>query len=172
LLFDAMVRLAPSGNFDILDLGCGTGLVGARFHQLARTLTGIDISPNMLEAARQRQIYDTLICGDLIGFLPTQTGNFDIAVAGDVFIYVGDLTAVFQGVRGALRDGGIFGFSVEAREEGDFALRATRRYAHSKAYIEKLAQAHGFAVESIETHAIRQEDGIDVTGNVVMLRCS
>jgi predicted TPR repeat methyltransferase len=55
LLLDAVMRLAPSGNLgtlDILDLGCGTGLVGSLLRPLARTLTGVDISSNMLQIAR------------------------------------------------------------------------------------------------------------------------
>jgi predicted TPR repeat methyltransferase len=162
--------LAPSGNLDILDLGCGTGLVGSRFRPLARTLTGIDISSNMIEIARQRQIYDHLVCSELIAFLQTQAGNFDLAVAGDVFVYIGDLSAVFGGVRDALRDGGVLGFSVEASEAEDFVLRPTRRYAHSETYLRKLAAGHGFALEAIEPHVIRQQGGKDVPGYLATLR--
>jgi predicted TPR repeat methyltransferase len=91
-----MVRLVPSRKLDVLDLGCGTGLVGARFHPLARTLTGIDLSPNMLEVARQRRLYVDLICSELTEFLQMQTKNFDLAVATDVFLYIGDLSGVAQ----------------------------------------------------------------------------
>ena len=172
LLFDAMKRLVPSRELDILDLGCGTGLVGARFRPLARTLTGVDFSPNMLEVARQRRIYDNLICGELTEFLPTQTRKFDLAVATDVFLYIGDLSGVFQGVRGALRDGGFFGFSVEISDAQDFVLRLNRHYAHSGGYLRKLATDQGFVLETIESHVIRQDDGIDVAGYLAILRCA
>ncbi len=171
-LLDAIVRFVPRDGLDIVDLGCGTGLVGSRFRPLARTLTGVDLSTSMLEVARQRQIYDHLVCSDLTEFLRTQAGNFDLALTADVFIYIGDLSAVFQGVRGALRDGGFFGFSVEASEDRDFVLRPTRRYAHSEPYLRRLAVDHGFAVETIEPHVIRQQDGIDVAGYLAVLRCS
>jgi predicted TPR repeat methyltransferase len=171
-LFDAVMRLAPSGNLNVLDLGCGTGLVGARLQPLARTLTGVDISSKMIKVARQRQIYDHLACGELIEFLRTQPKAFDLAVAADVFVYIGDLSGVFKGVRAALRDGGFFGFSVEAGEQEDFMLRATRRYAHSTAYLRRLADDHGFVLETIESHVIRQQDGVDVVGNLAMLRCT
>jgi len=170
LLFDAAVRLVPSRNLDILDLGCGTGLLGVRFRALARTLTGVDISANMLEVARRRQIYDDLACGELIAFLQTQTKGFDLAVAADVFVYFGDLSPVFRAARGALRPGGIFGFSVEAGEDQDFMLRSTLRYAHSAAYLRKLADDHGFVLQAIESKVLRQEDGNDVVGHIAMLR--
>jgi predicted TPR repeat methyltransferase/predicted negative regulator of RcsB-dependent stress response len=172
LLFDAAVRSASSCNLDILDLGCGTGLSGARFRPRARTLVGIDISSSMLDVARQRQIYDNLVCGELVEFLQMQTEKFDLAVAADVLVYIGDLSRVFHHVRGALRDKGLFGFSVEASDEQDFVLRPTLRYAHSTAYIRKLSAEHGFVVESLESKVIRQEDGNDVAGHIAMLRRS
>jgi len=48
LLRQALDRVRPEGNFDILDLGCGTGLVGERFRGRARSLVGVDLSEKML----------------------------------------------------------------------------------------------------------------------------
>jgi predicted TPR repeat methyltransferase len=172
LLLGAMNGIVPSGNLDILDLGCGTGLVGSLLRPIARTLTGVDMSSNMLRIARQRQIYDNLVCSELIEFLQAHAKTFDLAVASDVFIYIGDLSKVFQGVRGALREGGFFCFSVEAGEGQDFVLRATRRYAHSRPYLRKLAEEHGFVFERLESDVIRQQNGIDVVGDLAILRCS
>ncbi len=171
LLLDSMMRFVDSRNLDILDLGCGTGLFGVRLHPLARTLTGVDISSNMLKIARQRQIYDDLVCSELIEFLQTQTKKFDLAGAADVFVYIGDLTGVFRGVRGALRDGGFFSFSVEISEEQDFLLKDSLRYAHSEVYLRRLAKDNGFVVEMIERQVIRQDGGIDVVAYLAMLRC-
>jgi predicted TPR repeat methyltransferase len=169
-LFDMIARIVPSRNLDILDLGCGTGLVGSRLHSLARTLTGIDVSPRMIEMARKRGIYGELICGELIEFLQTQSENFDLAVAADVFIYIGDLSAVFAGVRGALRPGGFFAFSVEASEQHDFVLGSSLRYAQSAEYLRRLADEHGFILETVQPQVIRQQDEMDVPGYSVMLR--
>jgi predicted TPR repeat methyltransferase len=170
LLLEAMARLLPAGGLDILDLGCGTGLLGARFRGLAGTLTGVDISANMLEAARQRAIYDELVCGELGEFLQAQARQFDVALAADVFVYLGDLSGVFGAVRSRLRAGGLFGFSVEASEGEDVVLRSTLRYAHSAAYLRQLGRQHGFLVEAIESEVLRQEDGSDVLGHLAILR--
>jgi predicted TPR repeat methyltransferase len=172
LLFDAIARFSPPANMEILDLGCGTGLFGPQMRPLARTLTGIDLSSNMLKKAEQRQLYDHLICGDIAEFLATQRDAFDLVVAADVFVYIGDLSKVFSGVRGALREGGLFGFSVEATDEADFVLRTTLRYAHSVAYLEKLARDHRFALESVEARVIRQENEVDVNGYLAVMRCA
>ena len=170
LLLKDILNLAPAGNLDVLDLGCGTGLLGVLLRPLARTLTGVDLSPNMLAMARQRQVFDELICGDVTAFLQTQTGNFDLVVAADVFVYIGELAPVFHGVRQALRAGGLFAFSVEANDGKDFVLRPTLRYAHSIAYLQMLAAIHQFVVEIIEPRIIRQENGSDVDGYHAIMR--
>ena len=170
LLFDALTRFVSPRNCDVLDLGCGTGLLGMRIRALARTLAGVDLSPNMLAVARQRRIYDSLTCGDLVEFLEAQAGNFDLAVAADVFVYIGDLSRVFRGVRGALKNGGVFGFSLEAGETQDYVLRPNLRYAHSLAYIRKLSEDHGFVLEMIESKVTRRENDADVVGYLAVMR--
>ena len=172
LLFDAMTPFAPPRKLDILDLGCGTGLVGAHFRPLAKTLTGLDFSPQMIETARQRQIYDHLVCGELIEFLQSEPGRFDLAVSADVFIYIGDLSPVFEGVRRGLCDGGFFCFSVEISREQDFALQPTRRYGHSASYLRGLADAHGFVVEAMDTKVVRNESDADLPNYIVVLKCA
>jgi predicted TPR repeat methyltransferase len=169
-LFDELARHLPSQALDILDLGCGTGLMGTRLRPLARTLTGVDLSPKMLEIARRRQIYDNLACGELIEFLQTRDKKFDLVVAADVFVYFGDLSSVFHEVRTALRGSGLFGFSIEASEEHEFVLRPNLRYAHSRAHIQRRAQDHGFVVQTIEPRVLRQEGGDDAAGYLAVLR--
>ena len=170
LLLDALGCFVPSSGLDVLDLGCGTGLLGARLHPRARTLVEVDISSNMLKLARHREVYDHLVCGELTEYLQTQTGNFDLVLAADVFGYIGDLSEVFEGVRRALRQGGFFCFSVEAGDEKDFVLKSNLRYAHSDSYIGKLASDHGFGLEMIESHNLRQDEGADVLGHIAVMR--
>lgn len=170
VLADTIPRYTSSDALDILDLGCGTGLMGVQIRSIARSLTGIDVSANMIEKARQRQIYDELICGDAAKMLQTQDREFDLALAADVFIYLGDLAPVFRAVRAKLRDGGLFGFTVEAIDQSDFVLRSTLRYAHSLGYLRRIAQEHRFAVETIEPQVIRRDAGADVGGYLAVLR--
>ncbi len=53
------------GARTILDLGCGTGLSGAAFKELAARLDGVDLSPAMIGKARARGIYNELTVADL-----------------------------------------------------------------------------------------------------------
>jgi predicted TPR repeat methyltransferase len=171
-LVDAMrARVEPgAGPLDVLDLGCGTGLCGPMWRPLARTLVGVDLSPKMLAKARERGGYDELVCAEVAAYLAGQPQRFDVGLAADVFGYVGDLSDVFTGMHKVLRPGGLFGFSVEAGDGTDFVLQITHRFAHSIGYLQRLAEAHGFAIESLESRAIRKNRDADVSGYLVVMR--
>lgn len=54
LLKDYLIKAgALSGEYDVLDLGCGPGKYGLEFSKYARTVTLSDVSPVMLELARE-----------------------------------------------------------------------------------------------------------------------
>lgn len=52
----------------VVDLGCGTGLLGPLFTQDA-TLIGVDLSSKMLYEAEKKAKYDYLVDGDIVKFL-------------------------------------------------------------------------------------------------------
>jgi predicted TPR repeat methyltransferase len=172
LLVEVIRRCGVVGECDSVDLGCGTGLCGPLLRPLSHTLSGVDLSPNMLEKARQRKLYDQLACGELTEFLLQKMDCYDLAVAADVLVYIGDLFPVFHAVRSALRAGGVFGFSVEESEEKDFALCSSHRFAHSAAYVKRLAHETGFVVEKMEKGVIRFDGGVGINGYLVVLTCS
>ena len=74
-------RELARGKKSVLDLGCGTGLCGVQFRDWARTLTGVDLSPNMLAKARERGLYDELLQGDAVVAMRERPGRFDLVVA-------------------------------------------------------------------------------------------
>lgn len=172
LLVEQLARFSRLRDMDVLDLGCGTGLLGPLLRPLARTLTGVDLSANMLQKAAERRLYDDLVQSELTQFLATRDECFDLAIAADVFVYLGDLAAVFAGVRRVLRPGGWFSFSVEASDSGNFVLTPAGRYRHSAAYCEKLASDHGLAIRHLDPKAIRHENGVDMNGYLVLMQRS
>ena len=161
----------PSGGLKIIDLGCGTGLCGPLFRDMASYLVGVDLSPKMIEKARARNLYDDLFVDDLISPLEKSETTYDIAIAADVFVYVGDLDKVFSAVFRSLEPGGIFAFSTEFHEgQEDFVLRPTGRYAHTANYTENLAQTYGFMIVNVENLVLRKEAGSDIQGNIHVLK--
>jgi predicted TPR repeat methyltransferase len=154
---------------DILDLGCGTGLAGIAFKDIAARLDGIDLSPAMIEKARARQIYDNLEVADLETALAQTPARYDLLVAADTLVYLGDLDPVFAAAATALKPGGTFLFTVEKTETG-FELGPKRRWRHSESYLRDLAQNHGYEVAGFLAASPRTEAGQPVEGFAVALR--
>lgn len=173
-LFDA-VQAATGGRRDlaVLDLGCGTGLCGSLFRSWSRTLAGVDLSPKMIAKARARGVYDKLDVAELTTVLRKAEVAWDLVIAADVFVYIGDLSPVFEGVVQALRPGGTFSFSVEAakpEESGGYILRNTGRYAHAQGYVAELTRQFGFVLVSREELCIRQDGDQAILGSIYVLR--
>ncbi len=147
-----------------LDLGCGTGLGGPFLRRLADRVTGVDISAYMLERAAATKTYDALQQADALEFLAGSQDAFDLVMAADVFIYVGALDEVFRRVADRMPAGGRFCFTVEEDASADLALRPSLRYAHSEAYVARLAQECGFRVGVVERRPLREEEGRPVAG--------
>lgn len=169
LVAEALAPLGLAGAA-VVDLGCGTGLCAPLLRALAARLDGIDLSGAMLEQARARALYDELTQAEIVAALGGRVGCYDLAVAADVLIYFGALGPVFAAVHAALRPRGWFVFTVEADEEREHTLRPTRRYAHSAAYLARLAQAQGFALQRLTPETLRHEGGAEVGGYLVVLQ--
>ncbi|MCU0763701.1 MAG: methyltransferase domain-containing protein [Hydrogenophaga sp.] len=152
----------------LVEVGCGTGLCGQLIRPLAGAVDGVDLSGAMVEQARASGVYRRVDQGDLLPFLTASTEPAQLVMAADVFIYVGALEAVFAAVRQRLAPGGCFAFSVEkgspAQGEQDLMLLPSLRYAHSAAYVQRLAQANGLQVVRQWEAPIREDQRRPVPG--------
>jgi predicted TPR repeat methyltransferase len=174
LMREAVGRLIPDDRRfqHALDLGCGTGLIGAHFSDVVAEIDGVDLSPKMLDQARSKQIYRKLDCEEIVAWLERSAREslcFDIVFSADVFIYVGNLEPAFKAIRRILKEGGLFVFSVERLAQGSFELLPTCRYAHSASYVRELAFRHGFIVSVSEQVDLRKEKNALIGGTVFVL---
>ena len=157
------------------DLGCGTGLSGVAFQDYVDELYGIDLSPEMIDKASARKCYKELFVGDLEKiFNVLDVEAYDLIIACDVFVYIGELRCIFESVHKHLcTDSGLFAFSTECLEESSgangFVLHKCARFSHKKTYIEMLAKEVGFSIKILEKSVIRQNKGKDVEGLLVVL---
>jgi predicted TPR repeat methyltransferase len=166
-----IVAALPRGKPpDVLDLGCGTGLCGPHLRPLAGTLDGVDLAPLMIEKARQRGVYDALETDDLVAALNRSARRYDLLVAADVFVYIGDLAPAFEAATIALRPGGAFIFSVEAGAGDRYTLQRNARFAHAKSYLDRLADIFGFAELSNARIVVRTEADQPVPGYLILLQ--
>lgn len=172
LLADALARVVDRrGGLDIMDAGCGTGLAAPVLKPYARRLDGVDLSPAMVARAAERGLYDDLAVGELVGALKQRPAQYDLVVAADVLVYLGDLDPVMQAALVALKPGGAFAFTVEKAEDAEtYVLGAKQRYAHAAAYVQAAATAAGFEVALMEDAVTRRDGGHDVPGLVVVLK--
>jgi predicted TPR repeat methyltransferase len=150
---------------NVIDLGCGTGLAGKDLRNISTNLFGVDISENMIFEAEKLDIYDTLIIGDLVEKLNASHDKFDLLVALDVLIYIGDAKSTFQAVRKCCKLDSLFVFSVEIQYENGYSLLKSSRYAHSDEYIMK--QSNGlFDLVNSQNVRLRKEGETWIEGKV------
>jgi predicted TPR repeat methyltransferase len=169
-LLRAVLRgLLPEGRYEVLDLGCGTGLAGLAVQDLAHHLSGIDLSPKMLEQARRRGIYHRLLQGELVETLNGLEAQYDLVLAADVLVYLGDLAPALRAVARVLRTGGLFAASLETHRGDGFVLRPSGRYAHAPDYARATAAACGLRLLRMETAVLRREQGRALDGYCVVL---
>ena len=173
LIKELILKLDPPRNkFErVIDLGCGTGLTGKELRDISNNLTGIDLSSNMVNKARELDVYDHLIEGDVIDILSSSKEKYDLFIALDVFIYIGELTKIFKTVRRCCNNNALFIFSIETQEEDGYSLLKSARYAHSDNYILSIA-SDGFKVINSQEVNLRKEKESWIKGKIFILQAS
>jgi predicted TPR repeat methyltransferase len=172
LIAEALSAVAPARRFaSALDLGCGTGLMGAPLRERVDRLAGVDLSAAMIAKAGVRDLYDRLVVGDASAMLGREPpGSFDLIIAADALVYIGDLARLFAAAVTALTADGLFAFSVESCEGDGFKLEPTMRFAHSRSYIEATAREAGLRPLLVQSASTRREAGADAPGLICVFK--
>ena len=162
---------------DILDAGCGTGLVGGLLAGCGR-LTGVDLSAAMIAQASAKGIYAELHQGDLIAFLQARPSAFDAIACAATLIHFGDLEAPFKAAAAALKPGGAFAmtlFPLDADPDGfavnpNLALAQHGIFAHGRRYIAEAAERCGFQATVIRDEEHERNEGQATMGLLIVLK--
>ena len=173
LMKELILKLDPLRNkFEkVIDLGCGTGLTGIELRDISNNLTGIDISSNMVAKTRELDVYDYLIEGDVVDILSSSKEKYDLFIALDVFIYIGELTKMFKTVRQCCNKNALFIFSIEAQEEDGYSLLKSARYSHSESYILKTASVAFKVIYSQKVNLRKEKEGW-IKGKIFIMQAS
>ena len=110
---DTFAKYCTDRNAQILDLGCGTGLVGKElFERGFSKLDGLDISTNMLDVARRKGGYKNLLIGDMTQTLDLGGKIYDAAIGVGCFGggHIG--TEHILGIIGSVRSEGLLIFYI------------------------------------------------------------
>ena len=110
---EAVFSTFGHGVHDILDIACGTGRHALEMAGRGYAVTGIDISENMLNAAKKKAFDQKLQINFIRGDMMELDFKDDFDAAYMLFTAIiltrnEDLTKLFDGVRSCLREGGLF----------------------------------------------------------------
>ncbi|MBK8258906.1 MAG: methyltransferase domain-containing protein [Polyangiaceae bacterium] len=103
LEIDFVRRFGTGG--DVLEVGCGTGLLLARAAEFAKTAVGVDLSPGMLERARARGLN---VVEASATALPFPDNQFDVAYSFKVLAHVRDIDKALAEMARVVKPGGFF----------------------------------------------------------------
>ena len=107
-IIDAFQRLSelPAGS-KVADLGCGSGTFSALLHEAGYEVTGLDISPILIEIGKARHPAVTLVEGDAEN-LPFDSGSFDGLLLSGMIHHFPDPRRCIEEAYRVLKPGGKF----------------------------------------------------------------
>ena len=165
IIDDNMVNLGS-----VLDLGCGTGLIGFELKPFSKNIDGVDLSKFMLEKANNKKIYNNLFHNDIESFLTTSNIEYDYFIAADVFVYIGNLSKIFKLIKERNKQNGKLIFSTEHTNRKGYFINKKGRYCHSIDYIKSLCKKFDYKLLIFRKVPLRKDDAKDVGGGVYLLQ--
>jgi predicted TPR repeat methyltransferase len=155
-LFDS-VPVEP--HITVLDVGCGTGLVGERLLGKVGVLDGIDLCEEMVAKARSKNVYDRLVVAEAAAGL-AGCGTHDLILCNWCLLYMPRLDDFFAAAARALSPGGQLVLTVYACGDAwDALAMGEREFAHSRPYLRRLAKSNGLAEDRMEIRVLCASPG-------------
>ncbi len=134
------------------------------------TIDGVDLSPRMLDIARETGLYTRLDCAEAGTWLAGEASqSADLVIAADVFCYIENLAPIFREARRALTPDGLFAFTVQDVGEGASRVGADLRVHHAEADILRWAREARFRIHHAARVSARRDRGEPVPGALYLL---
>ncbi|MBU9710922.1 class I SAM-dependent methyltransferase [Evansella tamaricis] len=111
----AMLQEIPEHleGWKVLDAGCAAGWYSEKLTERGAQVSGIDLSPKMIEAAKKRfNVKGTFLCHDIRQALPFKDDEFDFILSSLTLHYIKDWEPTFREFHRVLKSGGFILFSV------------------------------------------------------------
>ncbi len=112
-----MKEFGYTNDARILDLGCGTGLVGEELQKHGyQNIDGVDLMPNLLEVAKAKNIYGSLKQGSMgspgCKDLGVDANQYDAAICVGVFTLAHVKSEGFDDLVHVVKPGGLVTFGI------------------------------------------------------------
>ncbi len=160
-------------NNTTMDLGCGTGLCCKYLRNISIDITGVDLSPGMIEKATELNCYDHLLVGEITEVVNKLNRIFDLIIAADVFVYIASLANIFHACHSNMNIGAYFIFSTETLPDelnDNYRQFESGRCKHSTSYINQLINETNFQLIEHKFCTLRKENGKEVKGCITVLK--
>ncbi|MCK9581192.1 MAG: class I SAM-dependent methyltransferase [Methanoregula sp.] len=152
------IKLTP--DMEVLDFGCGTGLLTLRLQREVRCITGMDSSPGMLEVLNKKigasgitNVKTTLFNPENAGSLK---GEYDLVVSSMTFHHIPEMSSMVNILHSHIRPGGMLGIADLDREGGRFhdSNVGVHHFGFDRAMLKKEIETAGFLKIRNRTAAI------------------
>jgi ubiquinone/menaquinone biosynthesis C-methylase UbiE len=154
----------PAKNMDVMDFGCGTGLVTLKLQPLVKSITGVDSSQGML-AALQNKVAQQALGNVFTRFVDFEhgkhaQGSFDLIVSSMTLHHVPDTLALFKEWSALLRPGGQVSFADLDAEDGSFHSDKTGvfHFGFDRDVLKQMLHEAGFSDFSATTATVVKKE--------------
>jgi len=176
---EAIQRTIPlASTMQVLEYGCGTGMVSRALSPYVEKIMAIDTSPQMLEVLRQKAKDEKIgniepLAHDLTR-QPLPNKDFDLVVSSMTLHHIPDIEALIQQFFATLKPGGYLAVADLVTEDGSFHADNTgvAHYGISPKEVQSILAKNGgldIGVQEIHTIEKPQENDAKLRGYPVFL---
>lgn len=155
-----MISLRP--DLDVMDFGCGTGLLTLQIQPLVRSITGIDSSQRMLDVLNMkiRKQSITNVRTHLVDITREELpfGEYDLVVSSMTLHHIKDIPSLLSAMAGVTRSSGQIAIIDLDSDDGKFhdSNEGVFHFGFDRSFMKKLLKEAGYATIQEKTAAIMQ----------------
>jgi ubiquinone/menaquinone biosynthesis C-methylase UbiE len=158
--------IRPGPDTDVMDFGCGTGLLTLALRPHVRTVTAVDSSQGMLDVLDQKiraQGLTNVRTRHVDLEKDELPGPFDLAVSSMTFHHIRDTDLLLKRIAGILKPGGKIAIADLDSDEGKFhdSNEGVHHFGFDRHLMRKSFEAAGFVAVQNRTAAIMPKPGPD-----------